>query len=596
MDVNQNQDNVFKYVPSKYQQDIFDFIKHGVGNIVVEACAGSGKTSTLIKCISLIPQYKHILFCAFNKEITNELKERIGDCANVDVKTLHKLGLDMLKRHLKCDDIVINENKYREYVSKNLSSLSDINTYDLSKRKYSKFINNICELIDYSRFNLYETEKEITNLISKHDIKIVADEVKVVKQALNWGQKKLDEIDYPDMVWLPNILYIKTYGLNYDYIFVDEAQDLSVVQRQLLLKCQRMGTRYAFFGDGNQSIYGFAGADVESFEALKKMPNTTSLPLSISYRCAENIVKFAKNYVSNIEPNESGEKGEVIWEGKLEDIKDGDMVLCRNSAPLIKVYKDLIKLGKVCHIKGKDIGLNLRHIIEHIDCNDLNVNLLNDGVFVRLYQELFENRNEEMSLTGLDEKTIINTSKIANKLDMIYALECLSDGLTTKQELLQKIDEVFSNNEKNGVMLSTVHQSKGLESNNVHILCHSLMPSKFATQDWEKKQEQNLKYVAITRAKQKLVLLSEYGFEHLLTNNGLTKLHQIEQKVMRTLNKKNKPNTINDKRTNVNVIKENVKIENLFPSNKIVLGEKKYNSNNNNSTIFKLNKKKLKKI
>ena len=52
-------------------------------------------------------------------------------------------------------------------------------------------------------------EKEITNLISKHDIKIVGDEVKVVKQALNWGQKKLDEIDYPDMVWLPNILYIR---------------------------------------------------------------------------------------------------------------------------------------------------------------------------------------------------------------------------------------------------------------------------------------------------------------------------------------------------------------------------------------------------
>ena len=59
-------EEILEFTPSKYQIDIFDFIQHGVGNLVVEACAGSGKTSTLVKGISLIPEDKRILFCAFN--------------------------------------------------------------------------------------------------------------------------------------------------------------------------------------------------------------------------------------------------------------------------------------------------------------------------------------------------------------------------------------------------------------------------------------------------------------------------------------------------------------------------------------------------
>ena len=63
-----------EFTPSKYQKDIFDVIEHGVGNIVIEAAAGSGKTSTLIKAIKLIPIDKRILFCAFNTDIVKELK------------------------------------------------------------------------------------------------------------------------------------------------------------------------------------------------------------------------------------------------------------------------------------------------------------------------------------------------------------------------------------------------------------------------------------------------------------------------------------------------------------------------------------------
>jgi superfamily I DNA/RNA helicase len=54
-------------------------------------------------------------------------------------------------------------------------------------------------------------------------------------------------------------------------------------------------------------------------------------------------------------------------------------------------------------------------------------------------------------------------------------------------------------------MLSTIHKAKGLENDRIFFLCPELIPSKYATQPWQYEQEANLKYVAITRAKQELI-------------------------------------------------------------------------------------------
>jgi late competence protein required for DNA uptake (superfamily II DNA/RNA helicase) len=51
-----------EFSPSKYQKDIFDFVEHGHGNLVIEAVAGAGKTTTIINCLKLIPDGKRVLF------------------------------------------------------------------------------------------------------------------------------------------------------------------------------------------------------------------------------------------------------------------------------------------------------------------------------------------------------------------------------------------------------------------------------------------------------------------------------------------------------------------------------------------------------
>lgn len=582
-------EQILEFTPSKYQKKIFDFLQYGVGNVVVEACAGSGKTSTLVKSISLLPEDKRILFCAFNKEIVKELQTKVGKRSNVEIKTIHSLGFNILMRNFREINIVPHDTKYREFVMNNISYLSKINTYALGRKKFLKFINNICNLIDYSRYNLFETHKDINKLVERHDIDIIGDEIDVVIQALNWGKTNLERIDYGDMVWLPNVLHLKTFGYDYDFIFVDEAQDLSAVQRELLMKCQKMGTRYAFFGDENQSIYNFAGADIESFRKLKSIPNTISLPLSISYRCAENIVKFAQNYVSTIEANDDGRKGEVVHHGKLEDIEDGDMVLCRNNAPLVRLYSDFIKMGKKCFIRGKDIGINLIRFLDSVDEEELNVDLMKNGVFVQLYQNLFEIRNQEMIMSGLDEITVMNSSKLSNRLDMIRTLETLSENINTKQELIAKIETIFSDKKKEGVALSTIHKAKGLEANNVYIACPSLMPSRSATKDWEKEQEHNLMYVAFTRAKNKLVFLDGSELDYLLNDNS-ENLESIEKQVNFILSTSTKIHISSIKEA-LDIVEKSKKFEEIIKTNKVVLGSK--TKKNTDSKLLNLQNKRL---
>lgn len=509
------------YQPSKYQEAIFEFIRNSQGNLVIEASAGSGKTTVLVNILRLLDAKTKKLFCAFNTDIVKELKKKTKGIENVDVRTMHSLGNLMILRNLNVDYIPIVETKYKEHIYSNIGDYTNtINS--IGKKGYMKYVNNVSKLVDFARYNLADSVEEINILSQRHDIDIINDEAEVVLAIMDWGKENLESIDYTDMVWLPNVLHMKPLGLQFDFILLDESQDFSIAQRELILRCQKMGTRYVFVGDSFQAIYSFASASPESFQKLKELPNTTCLPLSISYRCPKKVVKLAQTLVESIEYKEDAIDGNIIYNAKLEDVKDGDMILCRNNAPLMKVYNDLIRMGRKCFIRGKDIGNNLKKIIKDSKQELLNSDLKEDGLFIQLYDQLFNIVSDIMRKTNLDKQSVMNMSIVVNKLDVINALYVLSENLTTTQELMNRIDIIFSDRKKNeGIALSTIHKAKGLEAENVYIACRSLMPSPSATQDWEITQEKNLIYVAYTRAKNTLGFLDERDFQNF-TNTTIS--------------------------------------------------------------------------
>lgn len=527
------------FIPSKYQQDIFDFIQHGNGNSVINALAGSGKTSTIVNAVKLIPSTCNALFIAFNKEIVKELEKKLAGVKNVQVKTLHSLGLLMIRRNLGTN-IEIDEYKYRTFIKKNIKQLSSADFDKMTTKLMQQYTDNVIQLCDLGRYNLAQCEKDLLQVSARHDIPIIDDECNAVLNVMKWGIENTTSIDFTDMVWLPYELTLNPIGLQYDYIFIDECQDLNAAQRELFLRCFRRGTRFIAVGDKKQAIYSFAGADAESFAKLQNLPNTTTLPLPISYRCPKKVVNLANQFVDTMECREGAPDGEIVHNVSIKDIHDGDMVLCRTKMPLIKLYMRYLRMGVKSYVRGQDIGLNLLRMVDKTEQIVLNVSLQKDGVFARLYDDLFEERNRLMIKRGMDLEDATLSNQIMNKYDSIKALEILAEGLTSARDLHDRIENVFAES-ADGVCLSTIHKAKGLEANNVYILCKTLMPSRLATQDWEKEQEQNLMYVAYTRAKYKLGFVSETEISPsagmIDPSAALTELNYIENKICKLLNK-----------------------------------------------------------
>ena len=143
-----------KFQPSVYQQGIYDFITTGQGNAVVSAVAGSGKTTTLINALNLIPSELNVLFLAFNKSIAQELSERVPKGkTNIEVRTLHAYGYFSLTKSHKSE---IDNNKYRKLL-KDILSYSEHT--DLDFLKQYKFNASQINLVDNFLFD--DEEKEL---------------------------------------------------------------------------------------------------------------------------------------------------------------------------------------------------------------------------------------------------------------------------------------------------------------------------------------------------------------------------------------------------------------------------------------------------
>lgn len=486
-----------EFKPSQYQEDIYEFTKYGHGNAVISAVAGSGKSTTIINALKYIKPERRVLFLAFNNSIVEELKKKIIR-ENTDIKTLHSLGFSIIKYNFKEKNIEIDENKYKNKLN---CLLQD---YDSSFLYNKKYIKNVLKLCDLARLYLVSSKNELLKIANKHNIILVCypddnlNELDITLELIEWGKTSLDEenyIDYADMLYLPNVLNLKAF--KYDFIIIDEAQDLSVSQMKLFMKCFKQGTRFIAVGDEKQAINGFCGSDIESFNKLKDTVNTIELPLSICYRCPKNIVKLAQKIVPNIEYSDSAIDGAINYNATINDLSDGDMVICRTSLPLIKLYFKLMSNGITSYLKGNDIGINLLDLIDNCFYEKISDILEQFDILLKTYINI----NTE---SGESFENVITSQEYNDLFDKLECIKVLANGLETKDELVDRITNMFSDENKKGICLSTIHKSKGLEADNVYILDKKLMPSKCAKQEWEQIQEQNLIYVAYTRAKKVL--------------------------------------------------------------------------------------------
>ena len=439
---------------------------------------------------------------AFNASIVQELKIKIGNLPNVEVRTLHSLGMKAVVKAFKSQ---VDENKYTAWLNSGIQS-GFIKPYSNLGDCQGEWKNNILKLIDLGRVNLVRSESELDELAFKHDLILLDNEIEKAIQGIRWGETETSVIDFTDMIYLPVVKNLHMF--QFDWVFIDECQDLNAAQRSLFLKCVRKTGRFVAVGDPRQAIYGFAGADVESFNLLKSIPHTVKLPLSVCYRCDSDIINLAKEIVPQIEARDNAPAGTVCNTSVIADVQDGDMVLCRVSAPLVALCMRYISQGVKAYVKGRDIGKNLTNLIKKTNKKDMK------DVMEKLERELGRIIGKVVTKTHCTEQEAKDSEAYRSYEDKLNAINVLSEGLEKADDVIERIDMIFSDDSKNGICLSTVHKSKGLESDRVFILC----PDKFYIKacmrvPWMAEQERNLVYVAITRAKHFLGYITDFSAE-----------------------------------------------------------------------------------
>jgi DNA helicase-2/ATP-dependent DNA helicase PcrA len=487
--------------PSTYQQAIYDFITQGQGHAVVEAVAGSGKTTTLLGALNCIPAGKRVLFAAFNTAIADRLRSQVP--GHIDVHTSHSFGLAMLRR--QWPGLKVNDYKYYDVAE------SVVNKKWLRSSTPSRlYLRNL--MLDYLRFaqsSLIDPTDEMAlrELGARYGLTRQYPQVfqwlhSLMQQGFEETFKKF-EVSFGDMLWLPNVMPLPID--RYDYVFVDEAQDLSRAQRELLLRACAPDGRMVFVLDSHQAIYGFVGADADSVAALKALPGMQELPLSICYRCPTSHLERARRIVPQIEARPGapeGELNEIGYEAIYKLVQPHDMVLCRTNAPLYTLCLELIDRGVPARIQGKDLVRNFTDLLGKIAAEEkklgatpASLDLACDEYIKQRKDELKDSGNFDLLMDQAEDH--VDVIRSLSRARQVYDAKTLKSLLT----------ELSGSNSNDAVILSSIHRAKGLEAERVFLLFPDLVPHPKARQDWERQQEMNLLYVALTRAKQSLTIV-----------------------------------------------------------------------------------------
>ena len=496
------------FTASASQQAYFTWIVDGEGNAVVEAVAGAGKTTTILKGLDLMSG--DVFLGAYNSKMADELKERCAGRKGVYASTFHSAGFKQLKFSFKTAQLRVDKDKCTKiagWIAADRPDLSPliptaVGIVSMAKQR------GIAALVAAGNPNdpaVWQDMIDHFDLLADAPETIRVDQVIAFSRAiLKRSNDNLSSIDFDDMVYMPLLKRLKM--LKHAWVLIDEAQDTNPTRRALAAAMLKPGGRLVAVGDPHQAIFGFTGADNDSLDLIAHQFNATKLALTVSYRCPRSVVAVAREYVSHIEAADTAPEGLVIdldYKAVVERAQAGDAILCRNNKYLVKTAFALIREGKAAKIEGRKIGNGLVHLAQRFKAKSLHT--------VKEKAEEYRVRQIEKAYAKKQETKIDDINDLVDTLQIIID-RCLAvNSNATLVDLTELVFSMFGDDvtAADVVTLCSVHRSKGLEWHTVFVLgLNELMPSPNATMDWARQQEINLQYVAVTRAKDTLVIVS----------------------------------------------------------------------------------------
>jgi len=267
------------------------------GPVRVLAPAGSGKTKTLTNRIAYLLnqgiEANKILTLAFNKKASAEMQQRLEEkmIRDVDVRTFHSLGYEIIRKAWKWTF----DDKNRRHVIRDMMWEAVAKHHTLPPRRGKDPLDGFLDALRRAKMELIPTE-EIT---VEYDDKEYPFEP--VFHDYMEGQIKKHFMDFDDMIYLAVRILLDNpscradYQNRFEYVLVDEFQDLNRAQLLLLQILALPENNLFIVGDDDQMIYGWRGAEVRHIlDFTKRFPIAKDHVLSTNYRSSKKIVRHSR--------------------------------------------------------------------------------------------------------------------------------------------------------------------------------------------------------------------------------------------------------------------------------------------------------------
>lgn len=509
-----------QYTPSPQQQAFYTWVRDSKGNLVLEAVAGAGKTSSLLAAFPLMRG--SLSYIVFNKKNAVEAEQKAkkqGVMRNdIRIQTAHSAGFSALRATYK--GLTTDEKKVEKLANSRAMS-----------EKQTQAVPYVCRMISFAKQSLFDVNTDSSEwlALSEHfgaeeslpDNSIsLAEAISFAREVFRTDLRTWESnqtIDFDDMVYLPAMGFGRVW--QNQWVLIDEAQDTNLARRKLAARMLSPSGRLVAVGDRHQALYAFTGADSGALDLIARDFKATRLPLSVSFRCPKAVVRYAQNFVSHIEAAPEAPEGEVVplvttidtvvqeqWlqPTAITDPENGSIsyhhsaIVCRYNRPLAALAFALIRRNVPCRIEGRDIGKSL-------------VALVSKWKSARTIEDLRGCLNKWLAMEQDKAKKAGNERKAQSAEDRVATVEvfmerCEEQGKDSVACVKAEIEQMFADNVTGMLVLSSIHKSKGREW--PHVMWLQIEGGRPPRKQWEIDTEICACYVATTRAQQRLTLLT----------------------------------------------------------------------------------------
>lgn len=485
---------------------LFENIKAKKNNILVNSTAGSGKTTSIMESLKLIDPAEKKFIGSFTQKITGELEKRVKEIGikNCTVGTLNSIGWQAVKRYYPGCKL------YKYKTGRHLSRLYYPNfEYDKEEKKkffgQVKFFERMIGILKAYVTQLDEVEDRWPALAEYHSIDLPKEDrlnemiCSVYKRVI----ADTTQFDFDDQKF--RVVYDNIPLPTFDRVLIDESQDCNLCDLYLIESLGHSGTQFTFVGDDEQAIYLFRGACSDALSVIADLYSTVESPLTVCWRCPEAVIREAQQVSKKItspSPNPNGEgRVETIEAGEFIDhVQEGAFALSRTSAVAVSFCLRSLQAGKRATVLGREIEAQLLDLIDKLS-DGLNIY---SPEHLAIFKGVLEKYAQDESARLINLNLEMAAQQIQDTCDTIGAFIEVSGRIV---DIKGRIEEIFTDTIQPGITFMTLHKAKGLENPVVYFLDEGNCPHPSAKTPQALTQENNLRFIGITRARKELVFV-----------------------------------------------------------------------------------------